>query len=147
METECYNKFPKVLRDALRNEKVMFPQTLRWEYEDMAVYRGIRYTKQKSFVDKSDFCSNIERHLANSMVPADDHDIGSYSCSCFMDIDQLRLIANFPRKNYAIAKGMIKKEFGPIDVNDETSHVHLFLYENVDPSGEFEVIEKWEQNG
>lgn len=76
-------------------------------------------------MDKSDFCSNIERHLANSMVPADDHDIGSYSCSCFMDIDQLHLIAKFPRKNFAIAKGMI----------------------TVDPSGEFEVIEKWEQNG
>ena len=59
----------------------------------------------------------------------------------------MRTLAKFPRKNKAIAKGKIKKEFGPIDVNNKTSHIDLYLFEGIDPSDEFEVIEEWEKNG
>ena len=44
-------------------------------------------------------------------------------------------------------QGKIKKEFGPIDVNNKTSHIDLYLFEGIDPSDEFEVIEEWEKNG
>ena len=78
---------------------------------------------------------------------ADDSKISSYSCSCFLNVDELHMQTKFPSKNKAIAKGIIKKEFGPIDVNEGTSHVDLYLFDNVDPSSGFEVVEVWEKNG
>lgn len=51
------------------------------------------------------------------------------------------MYAKFPRKNKAIAKGLIKQEDGPIDIDDSTSHVNLYLFENVDLSDRFEVVE------
>lgn len=73
--------------------------------------------------------------------------ISSYSCSCFLNLEEMHMNAKFPRKNKAIAKGVIRKEFGPIDINNDTSHVDLYLYEDVDPSDEFEVVEEWGENG
>lgn len=57
------------------------------------------------------------------------------------------MLTKFPSRNKAIARGLIKQEFGPIDVSEKTSHVDLYLYNNIDPSDEFEVVEKWEKNG
>lgn len=62
-------------------------------------------------------------------------------------MDEMHQQTKFPNKNKAIAKGIIKCEYGPIVINELTSHVDWYLYNNVDPSKEFEVIEKWEENG
>lgn len=140
IDLEYYNRFPIILREALIMGKVKFPDSLKCEYTDMTVYRGVHYSANKRTIDKSDFISNIERKMKNPMVVADDKNISSYSCSCFLKIDELRVYGKFPRKNQAIAKGTIKKEFGPIVINDDTSHVDLFLFDDIDPSGEFEVI-------
>lgn len=59
----------------------------------------------------------------------------------------MRVCAKFPRKNKAIAKGIIQKEYGPIDINNATSHVDWYLFDEIDPSEKFEVVEKWEKNG
>ena len=89
----------------------------------------------------------MELKKINPMIPADDSRITSYSCSLFMNIDELHQLTKFPNKNKAIAKGLIRSKFGPIDINEKTSHIDLFLYDNIDPSSEFEVVEKWEKNG
>lgn len=147
LEMEYYNRFPTVLKKALISGRVRFPASIQQEYNELLVYRGVSYSKNKTVIDKNDFLSNIERNMKNPMVPADYDNIDDYSCSCYMEIEKLRIYAKFPRRNKAIAKGVIKKEYGPIDINKDTSHVHLYLFEEVDPSDEFEVVEKWEKNG
>ena len=142
-----YNRFPTVLKDALISEKVRFPNSLQCEYEELCVFRGVRYTATKTAIDKSDFLSYVELKKINPMIAADDSKINNYSCSLFMNIDELHQLTKFPNKNKAIAKGRIRSKFGPIIINEETSHIDLFLYDNVDPSNEFEVVEKWEKNG
>lgn len=147
LNMDYYNRFPTVLKNALINGVVSFPDSLQHEYTDLTVYRGVKYSNNKTIIDKSDFLSNVERNMKNPLVPVDLGEVSSYSCSCYLNIDSLRVCARFPRKNRAIAKGMIQKEFGPIDINSNTSHVDLYLFDKVDPSERFEVIEKWEKNG
>ena len=146
-DIKYYNRFPTVLKNALINEVIKFPDSLQQEYADLVVYRGVSYSNSKTVIDKSDFLSNIERNMQNPMVPVDRENVLYYSCSCYLNIDAMRIYAKFPRKNKAIAMGTIKKEFGPINIDDDTSHVHLYLFDKIDPSKNFEVVEKWEKNG
>lgn len=144
---EYYDRFPTILREALTSGKVRFPDSLQYEYGELCVFRGVKYTGKKKTIDRSDFLSHVERKKMNPLFVADDSKIESYSCSVFMDIEELHQNTKFPNKNKAIAKGKIRSEFGPIYVKEWTSHIDLFLYENADPSDEFEVVEKWEENG
>lgn len=147
INVEYYKKFPIVLRSALLKGEVAFPDSLNKEYDSLIVYRGVRYNSIKTEITKDDFCSNVEQMLKNPVIVADTEDISSYSCSCYLEVDAIRLYAKFPRKNKAIAKGVITKEFGPIDINNDTSHIDLYLFDNVDPSNNFEVVERWRKNG
>lgn len=147
LDVEYYNKFPITLKSALLEGKVEFPDALQREYEQITVFRGVVYNTQKTKIAKSDFLSNVERNKLNPMIPADDEKIESYSCSCYIKKDMLNMCAKFPRQNRAVARGIIKDEFGPIDIDEDTTHVNLYMYDNVDPSDEFEVIEVWEKNG
>lgn len=147
MDIEYYNRFPTILRTALVSKKVKFPDSLQLEYNDLSVYRGVNYSAEKTTINRNDFLSNVERQKINPLVVADDSKISSYSCSCYLTLDGIHILAKFPRKKMAIAKGIIKKEFGPIDINSDTAHVDLYLFDKADPSNEFEVVEKWEKNG
>lgn len=90
----------------------------------MAVFRGVKYTENKTGIDRSDFLSHVERRNNNPMFLADDTKISSYGCSFFMNMDVMHQLTKFPSKNKA-----------------------MFLFNNADPSSEFEVVEKWEKNG
>lgn len=140
-----YNRFPTVLRDALLNGRVAFPKSLQIQYEDTQVYRGVKYNQKKTDIDKTDFYSHAERN--NPSIPYDPDQITSYGCSCFMDLEEMHMITKFPTKNKAIAKGMIRQQYGPCDISKENSHVNIFLYVDADISKEFEVIEKCKKNG
>lgn len=143
---EYYNKFPIILKNALISGTVKFSKSLKKEYNDLPAYRAVKYNNTKKEIDKSDFLSYMELPK-NPLIIIDENNISSYSCSLFLNLDELHKITKFPTKNKAIAKGMVKKEFGPIDINNNTSHIDLFLYEDVDPSNEFEVIEVCKKNG
>lgn len=143
IDNEYYERFPTVLRNALISGQVEFSQDVLFEYENMSVYRGIKYGKNKIKIDKTDFYSHVERNIPG----VDRNDISSYGCSCFEDLEELHMITKFPRRNKAIAKGTIKERFGPCKKSNKNTHVDLFLYDNIDISGEFEVFEKWEENG
>lgn len=52
---EYYDRFPTILRNALTCGKVQFPDALQCEYEELSVFRGVKYTKDKTTIDKSDF--------------------------------------------------------------------------------------------
>lgn len=133
---EYYDRFPTVLRKALNERKVKFPETLEKNYDSVVAFRGIRFINdRKEAVDKSDFLSQAERRLPG----VDYEDIGEYSCSCFENIDELLIAFSLPRKNKGIAKGKIRCENGPIIREKEGTHIHWFLYDEIDPSEEFEV--------
>lgn len=53
-----YEKFPDVLKNALKENKVTFPTELQKRYKDIdVVYRGIRLVKgKKESIDRTDFC-------------------------------------------------------------------------------------------
>lgn len=136
MDDAYYLQFPSVLRKALQEGKVNLPDGLLREYEPLHVFRGIRYKKDtKEFVDKSDFLSQAERDLPNT----DFDDIGSYSCSCFEDVDELIAAFSLPRKNKGIAEGMMTCELGARLDDEGWTHRHWFLYDGVDPSDDFKV--------
>lgn len=141
MDASYFLKFPSVLKKVLQDKTVTFPKELQQEYKPIHVFRGIRYViGEKEEIDKTDFLSQAERNLPGT----DFEDIGSYSCSCFEDVEELVLAYQLPRKNKCISDGMMKCELGPLwnDLDDEwETHRHWFLYENVDPSNDFKVYE------
>ena len=53
---------PPRLKDALISEKVRFPNSLQCEYEELCVFRGVRYTATKTAIDKSDFLLRYRRN-------------------------------------------------------------------------------------
>ncbi len=84
-----------------------------------------------------DFYSQAERNLPG----IDFDDIGNYSCSFFEKIEDIWEVLHYPRKNKKIAKGVIYDKDGPIIKEIGWSHIHCFLYEGVELSDRFEVIE------
>ena len=54
--------YPPRLKDALISEKVRFPNSLQCEYEELCVFRGVRYTATKTAIDKSDFLLRYRRN-------------------------------------------------------------------------------------
>lgn len=133
---DYYSRFPVVLRTALKEKQVVFPSVLLKSYSPELVYRGIRFVKdKKECVEKEDFLSQAERALPG----VDYGDIGSYSCSCFRTVEGLVKAYQLPRKNKAIARGMIRDENGPIIKEMESPHIHWFLFSGIDPSNDFEV--------
>lgn len=73
--------------------------------------------------------------------------IGSYSCSCFSNLEELYVCVRFPKKGRAIAKGTMFDKYGTRSKEQSSTHIHWFLFDNANPACEFEVIEIWEKNG
>lgn len=90
---------------------------------------------KKESIDRTDFLSQAERKLPDT----DYEDIGSYSCSCFEDLEELELAFKLPRKNKAIAIGRIREINGPIWKNKEDSHIHWFLYKDANAVEDFHI--------
>lgn len=147
LDMEYYNKFPIVLRTALIKGKVKLPSSIQKQYDNLCVYRAVKYTSTKTTINRNDFLSYVELKEQNPLLAVNDNEISSYGCSCFYKIEEMHIRTKFPCKGKAIAKGIINSKYGPIDINNDTSHIDLYLYDNVDPSNKFEVIEKWEKNG
>lgn len=134
--TNSFDRFPRVLREALESGKIEFPKNTQWKYEDRKAYRGVRITDKKTTIDKTDFKSQVESDEMDS------EDLSEYSCSCFENMQDLKIAFHLPRKNKGIAEGFVKKECGPIVLSDKDSHINWFLFENADPSKEFQIIER-----
>ncbi len=135
---DYYNRFPSVLKKALLENKVRFPEELEKNFTPITAYRGIRFIEgKKEFIDKNDFLSQAERELPGTNYD----DIYEYSCSCYEDIDELWVAFKLPRKNKRIARGIIECKNGPIIKEKDTTHIHWFLFEDTVPNERFEVYE------
>lgn len=52
LDMEYYNKFPKVLKNALIDGIVSFPNSIQQNYDELTVYRGVRYSKDKTIYNR-----------------------------------------------------------------------------------------------
>lgn len=131
------NLFPSVLREALQNKICTMPNEVEWTYSPTLVYRGVRITKNKTTLERSDFLSQIELGISEDFA-----NIGKYSCSVFTDPRSLALSYNLPRPNKRIAVGNMQDDDGPCLREEGSPHIHWFLYESADPSNGFVLMEE-----
>lgn len=140
MDKEYYLRFPSVLRNALLMEEVSFEEDTKITYAPFKVFRGITREPGESLdIQKTDFLSyaELKKKVRGKKAPG----IGWYSCSCFIEKNELVEALKLPRYNKKIIEGIIKDEFGPQKTNYETKHVDLWLYENAAIEQGFKVIE------
>ena len=52
LNEEYYDKFPNVLKNALKNGIVKFPDSIQDKYSELVVYRAVKYSKNKTAIDK-----------------------------------------------------------------------------------------------
>ncbi len=141
---EILNKFPCVLKNALYSKKVTLPDNVEFKFDDFIGYRMIsRKVNDDTPINKNDFLSQAElKEIGKPLARGIDiNDISFYSCSLFKDSKQLQIILHLPRKNKKAIKGIIKMQNGAIRQNAETSHIDWWLYDDVNVSKDFEVIE------
>ncbi len=116
--------------------------------EEIEVYRACKY----GFCSDSFLTTYQEAHKFG--VKSKDYDeeyIGTYSMSCFENIEELKsILRKFKNifneyKNLVLSKGKTNIECGLIlkakDIGRHSSHVDFWLYENAKPIKYFEVIE------
>lgn len=137
MTKDYYKRFPSVLRNALTEGKVSFPEETRWEYEPFTAFRAITRKPGESMELKpEDFLSQAEKRTRE----ANFDDIGSYSCSVFIDEKQLKIALKLPRGNKHIAEGKVKAANGPINQSNRSTHVHWWLYEGASACDDFRIL-------
>lgn len=139
---ELYNKFPVILKEKLCNGEVKLPANTLFFYEKFLAYRGIARDKDDHTpVNANDMKSYFEQGKKPRGRRCDETDPGLYSVSLFVQLDEFKNTFKFPRPGKKVAQGYISQEGGPQCTSEESSHVHWWLYENVD-FGEFEIKEE-----
>lgn len=125
---EFYSKFPSVLKTFLVDNNMKFSEKTEFQYEDFVAYRGIiRENGDFSSVNDNDFLSYAE--LGKKPRGVDTNSLGYYSCSLFLNAEQVEEALKLPKPNKMIIRGIVKCEDGPQETNSNTSHVHWWLFE------------------
>ena len=143
-----YLRFPSVLRKALTERLVSLPSNLEKEYDTFTAFRAIRFRKnEKEKPFRDDFMSQIELKHAGNLTYSQysDDEIGNYGVSVFSNKDELCVGFKLPRKNKAIAQGIVIPDLGPVSRNTEDAHVLWFLFDNANPEEYFGVVEYYEK--
>lgn len=142
------NCFPSVLKKALQEHLIDLPDSVQTNFEEIFVYRGVTISAEKPSLDRSDFMSQMERQaekigLENLARIPRSSQWKQYSCSCFKDKEELIQAFKLPRQDKRIAFGRIHEADGAVleSFDDNTTHVHWFLYDGVDPSEKFQLDE------
>lgn len=143
-----YNKFPSVLKNALKNEGLEFPEETQYEYKPIITFRGIQRAQEikDSEIDSfvicwDDFKSYAE--LGKKPRGCNTNNASYYSCSLFLSEEPLKAALKLPKPNKIICKGKIIDDYGPVYINYDTGHVDLWLYKNATPEKNFHVIKRW----
>lgn len=127
-EEQIYLKFPSVLKSFLSAHSISFSEQTLFTYSPFQAYRGvIREATDKTPINKGDFLSYAE--LGKKPRGVNVNDIGYYSCSLFLNTQQLAEALKLPRPNKKIITGIVKCENGPQETNVRTQHVHWWLYD------------------
>ncbi|WNY25245.1 hypothetical protein [Methanolapillus millepedarum] len=140
MDENYYLRFPSILKGALIERTVTFGDDVQFRYEPILAYRVIkREHGNEMSVHRSDFKSKVEilkeeRRGGN----VDENNISHYSCSLFQDLEILKTVMRLPGPSRKIIQGFVTDSYGPCLMSD--SHVDWWLFEQADPSFEFEVF-------
>lgn len=140
MQKEFYLKFPAVLRDALVSGEVSFCDGVECEFETFSAYRGVFRKDGNSFkpLARSDFDSQAEKSLNEGHNEKRknrrkiDNGAGFYSCSMFINLEEISKALKFPQKDRRIALGPVSMKNGCIRCSCENSHVDWWLYKDTD---------------
>lgn len=121
------------------------------EYREEKVYRICRWGK----IDKDAFISTYEEYIRGNIQnkDLDLSDPGTYSTSTFFNKRDARgILKCITRYKPAaiVALGKTNPEYGPIQVTknrtgQKNSHVDWWLFEQADPSDEFEEVDVYEK--
>lgn len=139
MDEEYYMRFPSVLREALMSGRVSFKQGTKFAYAPFLVYRGITREPGESLaITRNDFLSYAE--LGKKPRGLKNPGISLYSCSCFVEKDELLAALKLPRFNKKIIFGELRDTYGPQRTNLANKHVDWWIYEQAEFEHTFKVI-------
>lgn len=138
MNEELYDKFAETLKEALCSKIISFPadETVTVDFDPISpVFRVItRETGDIGDICPDDFLSHIERYKRGERIKGFDeskvYDIRYYSCSFFKKKDDLKRIMKLPKKKKHIIIGELNSSNGVVKVNEESTHVDLWLFKN-----------------
>lgn len=135
-------KFPAVLRDKLLKNEIEFPDTTKFEYQDLLTYRAVsRNTEDNRKVTLEDFKSYFELGKQPKKPRGIQGDITKnphyYGVSSFLKKEIVEQKMRFPNPRKKMAVGYVYSAGGPQDTVDQ--HVCWWLYDGADVSG-FKLI-------
>lgn len=144
IEKELCQKFPTVLKDKLLKNEIEFPETTKFEYEDLYTYRAVeRNWDDNRPVSLEDFKSYFELGKKPKRPRGVGGDITKdphyYGVSSFLDRRIVEQKMKFPNPKKKLAAGYVYSAGGPQDTREE--HVCWWLYTGADVSG-FKLIEE-----
>lgn len=145
---EYLSRFPNKLKEILHNPKFRdkFIETAVQDYAPVVpVYRALHREKE---IDRDDFVCNVEEYELYGRKPHKRQSLDIYSISVNEDKQQLITSMHIPnkeRKILGIAKGEMKKEYGPADFKGYATHHNWYLFEDkVDEVMELFIIDTTE---
>ncbi|MBQ5540395.1 MAG: hypothetical protein IIU03_09195 [Bacteroidales bacterium] len=145
MEQNYYDRFPDVLKQALKNGLISLEkEDILWDYPSFRVFRIIKRKKGEDFVlNEKDFWSKPELLGSTGRVPtaADECEAGYYSCSFFTETEPLEILFKLPKPQKKLAEGNLESIYGPVRINDGTKHVDCWLYNPKKLVGGFKIVE------
>lgn len=131
LSDEYLSRFPTKLRQMLScNEKQeKFVSKVQFEYADTDVYRGIH---RADCVNRDDFLGNLdEAELYQRKVRKETLEMCAVSVN--EDRQQLLTALHIPNKGrpmLGIARGVMKKQYGPADFVAGKTHHNWYLFED-----------------
>lgn len=141
MNKELYSKFPYVLRNKLIKNEIRFPDSTKFEYDSLYVYRAVvRKRGDNSNVSLEDFKSYFELNKKpRGVIDNLDENATYYGVSFFLNKEIVKQVMKFPKPNKKLAAGYVFSGGGPQYTKVE--HVCWWLYEGADVSN-FKLVKE-----
>ena len=131
IDEKTLRKFPILIRNAINANSRFFEGNTFFDYEPFEAFRKVR--KDYSMQDFLSYAAlgKIPRGVKGN---SDSH----YACSLFTEVRTLRAALKL-NPNDCIVVGDVQDVYGPSRIKD--SHVDWWLYEGVDVTGSFRVVD------
>lgn len=146
---EYIKRFPTKLHNMLLNPEIRgrFEESMVWEYEDVAVYRGLHRADE---IKLDDFLGNLdEAEIYN--IPVRRATLKMCAVSVNEDPKQIIKalhIPNHKRPALGIAKGYMRCTCDPADFEDGKTHHNWYLYKDkIEDAAKSFQVEEFNQYG
>lgn len=91
-------KFPTYFQNKIRSGELVFPESVRFEYDSFNAFRAVEREKEDfAEVTICDFKSHAERGIKPRGRKNDEETIGEYAASLFKELRELANIMKLPR--------------------------------------------------